>query len=133
MNYDELIHIKYNVYRVFIILVIIAIIISIYITRIEIYDVYNIKGYIKNSSLVLNIPIEHSDTIINGEYLIIDEQKYEFKIANISDVLLTNNINYQEIVLNIDNNLFENSIVDIAIYHDKEKVGTKLKEIVLGG
>ncbi len=133
MNYDELIHIKYNVYRIFIVLVIITIIASIYITRIEVYDVYNTKGYIKNSNLILNIPIEHSDTITNGEYLIIDEQKYEFKIANISDVLLSNNINYQEIVLNIDSNLSENSIVDISVYHDKEKVETKIKEIVLGG
>ena len=71
MSYDELIHIKYHVYQVFIILVIIALIMSLYTLKIEVYDVYNTKGYIKNSNLIINIPIDYSDTIINGEYLVI--------------------------------------------------------------
>ena len=67
MSYDELINIKYHVYQVFIILVGIALIVSLYALKIEVYDVYNTKGYIKNSNLVINIPIENSDTIINGD------------------------------------------------------------------
>lgn len=133
MSYDELINIKYHVYQVFIILVGIALIVSLYALKIEVYDVYNTKGYIKNSNLVINIPIENSDTIINGEYLVINDEKYNFEVKNISDVLLSNNVNYQEVVLEIDSDIPENSIVDTMIYHDKEKVAAKIKELIFGG
>ena len=133
MSYDELINIKYYVYQVFIILVGIALIVSLYALKIEVYDVYNTKGYIKNSNLVINIPIENSDTIINGEYLVINDEKYNFEVKNISDVLLSNNVNYQEVVLEIASDIPENSIIDTIIYHDKEKVATKIKKIIFGG
>ena len=133
MSYDELINIKYHVYQVFIILVGIALIVSLYALKIEVYDVYNTKGYIKNSNLVINIPIENSDTIINGDYLVINDEKYNFEVKNISDVLLSNNVNYQEVVLEIASDIPENSIVDTIIYHDKEKVATKTKKIIFGG
>ena len=133
MSYDELINIKYHVYQVFIILVIIALIMSLYTLKIEVYDVYNTKGYIKNSNLIINIPIDYSDTIINGEYLVINDEKYNFEVKNISDVLLSNNVNYQEVVLEIDSDIPENSIVDTMIYHDKEKVAAKIKELIFGG
>lgn len=133
MSYDELINIKYHVYQVFIILVGIALIMSLYTLKIEVYDVYNTKGYIKNSNLIINIPIDYSDTIINGEYLVINDEKYNFEVKNISDVLLSNNVNYQEVVLEIDSDIPENSIVDTMIYHDKEKVAAKIKELIFGG
>ena len=133
MTYEELTHIKYHVYQVFIILVIIALIMSLYTLKIEVYDVYNTKGYIKNSNLIINIPIDYSDTIINGEYLVINDEKYNFEVKNISDVLLSNNVNYQEVVLEIDSDIPENSIVDTMIYHDKEKVAAKIKELIFGG
>ena len=133
MSYDELINIKYHVYQVFIILVGIALIVSLYALKIEVYDVYNTKGYIKNSNLIINIPIDYSDTIINGEYLVINDEKYNFEVKNISDVLLSNNVNYQEVVLEIASDIPENSIVDTMIYHDKEKVAAKIKELIFGG
>lgn len=133
MTYEELTHIKYHVYHVFIIMVIIAIGLTLYMLRVEVYDVYNTVGYIKNRSLVLNIPIEYSDTIINGEYLVIEDEKYTYEVKNISEILLSNNINYQEVVIDIENNFKENSIVDTNIYHDKEKVATKLKKLIYGG
>ena len=133
MNCDELIHIKYHVYHIFIILVLIAIFISIYMLRVDVYDVYNTIGSIKSHCLVLNVPIEHSDTIQNGEYLIINDEKYEYEIKNISAILLSNNVSYQEVVLAFENDIPENSIVDTKIYYDKEKVATKLKELIYGG
>ncbi len=133
MTYEELTHIKYHVYHVFIIMVIIAIGLTLYMLRVEVYDVYNTVGYIKNHSLVLNIPIEYSDTIINGEYLVIEDEKYTYEVKNISEILLSNNINYQEVVIDIENNFKENSIVDTNIYHDKEKVAIKLKKLIYGG
>ena len=68
-----------------------------------------------------------------GEYLVINDEKYNFEVKNISDVLLSNNVNYQEVVLEIDSDIPENSIVDTMIYHDKEKVAAKIKELIFGG
>ena len=133
MSYDELINIKYHLYHVFIIITIIVLIISIYILNIKVYNAFNTKGYIKNNKLVLNIPIENSDAIINGKYLKIDNIKYNYEIENISEILLSNNINYQEVILNIENDFKENTITDVTIYYDLEKVATKIKRIIYGG
>lgn len=133
MSYNELINIKYHLYHIFIIITAIVIIITIYILNIKIYSAYNTKGFIKNSKLVLNIPIENSEVIINGEYLVIEDKKYNYEIENISEILLSNNINYQEIILNLKNDFKENSIIETTIYYDKEKVATKIKKIISGG
>lgn len=133
MSYNELINIKYHLYHIFIIITAIVIIITIYILNIKIYSAYNTKGFIKNNKLVLNIPIENSEVIINGEYLVIEDKKYNYEIENISEILLSNNINYQEVILNLKNDFKENSIIETTIYYDKEKVATKIKKIISGG
>ena len=118
MSYDELINIKYHLYHVFIIVTIIVLIISIFLLHIKVYNAFNTKGYIKNNKLVINIPIENSNIIINGKYLKIDNKKYNYEIENISEILLSNNINYQEVILNIENDFKENTIIDVTIYYD---------------
>ncbi len=133
MSYDELINIKYHLYHVFIIVTIIVLIISIFLLNIKVYNAFNTKGYIKNNKLVINIPIENSNIIINGKYLKIDNKKYNYEIENISEILLSNNINYQEVILNIENDFKENTIIDVTIYYDLEKVATKIKRIIYGG
>ena len=133
MSYDELINIKYHVYQVFIILVGIALIVSLYALKIEVYDVYNTFGYINNDNLILNIPIEYSDTVVNGEYLMINDKKYNCEILNISEILQSNNINYQEVTLKFENQFLENMVLNTNIYHTKEKVFTKIKKIIVGG
>ena len=133
MSYDELINIKYHLYHVFIIVTIIVLIISIFLLNIKVYNAFNTKGYIKNNKLVINIPTENSNIIINGKYLKIDNKKYNYEIENISEILLSNNINYQEVILNIENDFKENTIIDVTIYYDLEKVATKIKRIIYGG
>ena len=133
MSYDELINIKYHLYHVFIIVTIIVLIISIFLLNIKVYNAFNTKGYIKNNKLVINIPIENSNIIINGKYLKIDNKKYNYEIENISEILLSNNINYQEVILNMENDFKENTIIDVTIYYDLEKVATKIKRIIYGG
>lgn len=133
MNCNELLNIKYKLHSAFFIMILLGIILTVYLFNCEIYEVYNIYGYIKNHNLVLNIPIEYSDTITNGEYLIINEKKYNYNVSDISEILLNNNINYQEITLKLDNNFLENQVLKINIYYAKEKVLKKVKKTVFGG
>lgn len=133
MNYDELLNIKYKVYNGFLVLIILGIILTIYLFNNEVYDVYNTFGYINNDNLILNIPIEYSDTVVNGEYLMINDKKYNYEILNISEILQSNNINYQEVTLKFENQFLENMVLNTNIYHTKEKVFTKIKKIIVGG
>ena len=133
MNYDELLNIKYKVYNGFLVLIILGIILTVYLFNNEVYDVYNTFGYINNENLILNIPIEYSDTVVNGEYLMINDKKYNYEILNISEILQSNNINYQEVTLKFENQFLENMVLNTNIYHTKEKVFTKIKKIIVGG
>ncbi len=133
MNYDELLNIKYKVYNGFLVLIILGIILTVYLFNNEVYDVYNTFGYINNDNLILNIPIEYSDTVVNGEYLMINDKKYNYEILNISEILQSNNINYQEVTLKFENQFLENMVLNTNIYHTKEKVFTKIKKIIVGG
>ena len=133
MNYDELLNIKYKVYNGFLVLIILGIILTVYLFNNEVYDVYNTFGYINNNNLILNIPIEYSDTVVNGEYLMINDKKYNYEILNISEILQSNNINYQEVTLKFENQFLENMVLNTNIYHTKEKVFTKIKKIIVGG
>lgn len=133
MNYDELLNIKYKVYNGFLALIILGIILTVYLFNNEVYDVYNTFGYINNDNLILNIPIEYSDTVVNGEYLMINDKKYNYEILNISEILQSNNINYQEVTLKFENQFLENMVLNTNIYHTKEKVFTKIKKIIVGG
>lgn len=133
MNYDELLNIKYKVYNGFLVLIILGIILTVYLFNNEVYDVYNTFGYINNDNLILNIPIEYSDTVVNGEYLMINDKKYNYEILNISEILQSNNINYQEVTLKFENQFLENMVLNTNIYHTKEKVFTKIKKLIVGG
>ena len=133
MDYDELLNIKYKVYNGFLVLIILGIILTVYLFNNEVYDVYNTFGYINNDNLILNIPIEYSDTVVNGEYLMINDKKYNYEILNISEILQSNNINYQEVTLKFENQFLENMVLNTNIYHTKEKVFTKIKKIIVGG
>ena len=133
MNYDELLNIKYKVYNGFLVLIILGIILTVYLFNNEVYDVYNTFGYINNDNLILNIPIEYSDTVVNGEYLMINDKKYNYEILNISEILQSNNINYQEVTLKFENQFLENMVLNTNIYHTKEKVFNKIKKIIVGG
>ena len=133
MNYDELLNIKYKVYNGFLVLIILGIILTVYLFNNEVYDVYNTFVYINNDNLILNIPIEYSDTVVNGEYLMINDKKYNYEILNISEILQSNNINYQEVTLKFENQFLENMVLNTNIYHTKEKVFTKIKKIIVGG
>ena len=64
MNYEELLNIPYKPWKLFITMTIIIIICGLIIINIEIYDVYNTYAYYKEGNIVLNIPINYSDTIL---------------------------------------------------------------------
>lgn len=134
MNYESLLRIPYKSYKMLIILISIILIILLLVGNIFIYDVYNTYAYYKNDNLTLNIPIIYSDTILNGEYMVIDNQKYAIEVLYISDILIDSEtlVNYQEVILHLTDSYPENLVVNTHIYYNKEKVFAKLWKLIKG-
>lgn len=132
MNYEKLLNIPYKSFRVFLIIMAISIIVFISVLNIKVYDVYNTYAIYQNSHLILNIPINYSDTITNAEYFKIDDEKYEFEVLSVSEILVDTNamINYQEVIISYDKVMPENTIVNVSIYYDQEKVLEKIKNLI---
>ena len=132
MNYEKLLNIPYKSFRVFLIIMAISIIVFISVLNIKVYDVYNTYAIYQNSHLILNIPINYSDTITNAEYFKMDDEKYEFEVLSVSEILVDTNamINYQEVIISYDKVMPENTIVNVSIYYDQEKVLEKIKNLI---
>lgn len=132
MNYERLLQIPYKTFKVFITIILIVIVMVLFLGNLKVCDVYNTNAYFKNNKLILNIPVTYSDTILNGEYLKIADNKYDIKITYISDILIDSRsmINYQEVILDIPDNCPENLVVNTSIYYNKEKVFIKLKKLL---
>lgn len=132
MNYEELLNIPYKPWKLLITMTIIIIICGLIIINIEIYDVYNTYAYYKEGNIVLNIPINYSDTILNGEYFKIDDEKSDLEVLYVSDILINTDtlVNYQEIIVSSAKDYPENLIINISIYYNKEKVLDKIKKLL---
>ena len=132
MNYEELLNIPYKPWKLLITMTIIIIICGLIIINIEIYDVYNTYAYYKEGNIVLNIPINYSDTILNGEYFKIDDEKSDLEVLYVSDILINTDtlVNYQEVIVASSKNYPENLIINISIYYNKEKVLDKIKKLL---
>ncbi|HIS11989.1 MAG TPA: hypothetical protein IAB40_02635 [Candidatus Onthocola stercoravium] len=132
MNYEELLNIPYKPWKLLITMTIIIIICGLIIINIEIYDVYNTYAYYKEGNIVLNIPINYSDTILNGEYFKIDDEKSDLEVLYVSDILIDTDtlVNYQEVIVASSKNYPENLIINISIYYNKEKVLDKIKKLL---
>ena len=132
MNYYDLLNKKYHFKYYIILLIVIFIIPIIYVSNKSINDVYKTIGYVSNNKIVINVPLEYSDTLNKLVYIKIEEDNYYLKDLTISEILLEPNslINYQEVYININDTYKENMIVPITIYYNEEKVFTKLQKLL---
>ena len=132
MNYEELLNVPYKTGKIFIIITIFIIVGILVILNVEIYDVYNTYAYYREGNMVLNIPINYSDTILNGKYFKIDDEKVDLEVLYVSDILINTDtlVNYQEIIVSSKNDYPENLIINISIYYNKEKVLDKIKKLL---
>ena len=130
MSVDRLLRIKYKKpINIVIVVIVIFIIVTLLLNK-KIYDVYNTYGVISNNNLIVNIPINYSDTIVNGTKIKIENDYYDLNIISISNLLVGEGINYQEVRLKIEDEYQENMILKITIYYNKEKVLKKLMKLI---
>ena len=132
MDYDSLLNIKIKYGLIYVMLAFLLLIWGIIILNKEYYDTYKISGIVEDSIIYLNVPLDYSDTLKKGEYLKIDNIKYDYDILEISglEVDTVNYINYQTFALKIDAEVLNNEVLTITIYYNKEKNYQKLKRLI---
>lgn len=130
-RYSDLLYIKYD--KSILIQVIIGLIFVILILtfHFEIYDVKTYTGIYQNDHyFAINLSIYDSDTISSGEFIKINDQKYEYEIIKYEDILY-NGINYYQTVnIKVTNDFINNEVATIKIYSDKEKVIQKILKLI---
>ncbi len=126
-NYQDLLNIKLKKYPL-IIVTLVLIIFVIFVLNIKIYSVYESILYCAEGKYFINIPIKDVDKINNANYVMVNNQKYDFKILNISELLIDeiNLINYQKYQISMPKKLLENEIVKIKVYYQEERIIKKI-------
>ena len=134
MDYYTLLNIKPKYKLWFLIITFLIIVFIIYFCNKNIYDTIKIKGIIKNNSIMINMPVKYSDTLINGNFLKIDNKKYDYKINKISSLKIDDQslLEYQTIEIKIVNNFKDNQILNLSIFYNNEKIINKIKRIIIG-
>lgn len=133
MDYFDILIIKPKYKVKFIIMIIILIVILLFLFNFQVSNTLKLKGIINNNEIILNLPVKYSDTLIDGKFIKINNTKYLYKITNISPIKIDeqNMINYQTIHLKINEKLYQNQIIDITMFFQKEKLINKIKRICI--
>ncbi len=132
MSYDEVlnIHVKYP-FKLLIVGALLTFLIIIGV-QFSIYDVYTIVGVSTGDAILLNVPLEYSDTLNHGEYLKIGDNTYSFLILSIGELEFDwdQQVNYQTYSIKVDAKFLENEVIKMTVYYDKEKIIEKIKKIL---
>ena len=94
------------------------------------HDTYKIYGIYNENYIYINVPIDNSDTLANGDYIKINKNKYDYKINYISEMKVVENINYQEYIISINECFRQNEVVDITFYYNEEKLIKKIYNVI---
>lgn len=130
-NYYSLLNIKYRNSTFIVVIFLIIIILILLLTVLETYDTWKTLGVNKDGKITTSIPIENSDAVTGGEYIVIDNQNYQYKVLEISEFLVDNYINYQNYVIKVDDVLFkENEVIEMTFYYNKQKIIQKIIDII---
>lgn len=84
------------------------------------YSYYSTKGEYKDDYLYLYALVDDIEKITDNREIFIERKKFAYKVSSISsDNLYLNNNYYKEIKLSIDDDLIDNTVVDVRIISDE--------------
>lgn len=113
----------------------ISILLIIIIFSNNIKDYYLTKGMIKNGKVEVVVNIDNLDKITKNEKIIIKENIFTYEVIQIDD-LITGDILYKKIILNVDGigkeNIVENDVTDVKIIINTTTIFEYLLKILKG-
>ena len=117
---------------IFILTMLLIILISLLFLK---YD-YFYKGIgVVSSNNIIETKISYfeADKLLNSNKLMIDKNKFSYKINNVSVPLIENNIPYQNIVINVNKlNKSQNMIVEFKVKYDTKYGFEIIKDLIFG-
>ena len=125
-SYEKLLNINYKVPKLIYIIFVLHLFILLILSLNTSYDSLNVNA-LYNEYMIVNVPINNSDEVINGNLLLINNHKYSYEILEISSPYINNNIYYQNINLKvIDYSGINNQVCNITFLYNKERIMTKV-------
>lgn len=130
LNYQDMVYIDYKKYisiYLFVVLIISLLIISFKFT------VYSTKSYnalFEKDNLTIILPYDDVENLKNSEYLMINEDKYDFEIISFSEVYSVGEYYYQTATFTVDEDFLENEIVEIKVFYNKDKMINKIIDLI---
>ena len=131
MDYLTLLQIKLPLKKFYFSLVILFSLILGILLNLKFYDTQVYKGIVENDVIYLNVPTDYLDTLINGEFLKIADQKYSFKILSLGEVETDKSTYtyYQMVTLKVSEKFRNNEILTLTVYANQEKIIQKIKKL----
>lgn len=98
---------------------------------IDSFDTYTTYGVYKEGHLFINVPLDNSDEVTKGSIIKINDTQYKYRIVEISDLMVQNNINYQTYMLYVNKlKLDDNKVENVTFYTTKEKIIKKVIKLI---
>ncbi len=129
-SYNSLLNISHKERLSLFILPVMIIITIVLMCFIQSYDVSSFL-YVYEKRFIVTVPVEDSDYVINGDFVTVENHKYEYEISNISSVMNDGMTNYQNITININGikEPINNQVGTISFYYNKEPIIKKILKV----
>ena len=116
-------------------LIFIIILISLIVGFNNLYDYYNNSGEIKGNSLSTIVNVKDLNILTSKESMIINKEKYEYKVKNIDENnYISNGLIFKEVTIDIkDFKGIDNNYIEYQIIKDKETILDYFIKTLKGG
>lgn len=132
MDYETLLQLKIPLKSFYLGITLLILSVGLYLSKLEYYDTFTYKGIANNGVIYVSVPSDYLDTLINGDFLIIAQEKYSYEVLSLGEVEINkdNYLAYQMVSLKINKEFLNNEVVTLTSYAHREKIITKLKKLI---
>ena len=94
------------------------------------YSSFTVYGVFQKNSILIPVDLKNSDIIVKGNKIKIDNNVYQYKIKQISEIYTKDTNNYQNYQITTNLNLRENEVKKITFYYKKERLIKKIIDFI---
>ena len=129
-NYFWLKTIPYKYYLLIFIISGILLILLFLSFNLKVYSSFTVYGVFQKNSILIPVDLKNSDIIVKGKKIKIDNNVYQYKIEQISEIYTKDANNYQNYKIKTNLNLMENEAKKITFYYKKERLIKKIIDFI---
>ncbi len=98
--------------------------------NLKVYSSFTVYGVFQKNSILIPVDLKNSDIIVKGKKIKIDNNVYQYKIEQISEIYTKDANNYQNYKIKTNLNLMENEAKKITFYYKKERLIKKIIDFI---